>query len=224
MQKLAHGVHKFQQEVFGAHRELFTKLAEKQAPHTLFITCSDSRISPNLLTQTAPGEIFILRNAGNIVPSYGGQIGGEAATIEFAVAGLGLEHIVVCGHSNCGAMKALLEPETVRDLPAMRSWLANAEVTRRVVAENYPDRCGDDLLNVVTQENVLAQLESLRTHPAVASRIAAGTLHLHGWVYKIPTGEVFAYDPAEGQFRPLAEAPVVSIKARYFGSPDAIGT
>jgi carbonic anhydrase len=224
MQKLAKGVHKFQQEAFGAHQELFTKLAEKQSPHTLFITCSDSRISPNLMTQTAPGEIFILRNAGNIIPTYGGHVGGEAATIEFAVAGLGLEHIVVCGHSNCGAMKALLAPDTLKDLPAMKSWLGNAEVTRRIVTENYPDRTGDDLLNVVTQENVLAQLESLRTHPAVASRVARGQLHLHGWVYKIPTGEVYAYDPVEGQFRPLADAAVAETRARYFGNPDAMGT
>jgi carbonic anhydrase len=224
MQKLAKGVHKFQQEAFGAHKELFSKLADNQTPHTLFITCSDSRISPNLITQTAPGEIFILRNAGNIVPSYAGQIGGEAATIEFAVAGLGIEHIVVCGHSSCGAMKALLAPEMLSELPAMKTWLANAEVTRRVVAENYPDRTGDDLLNVVTQENVLAQLESLKTHPAVASRIARGKLHLHGWVYKIPTGEVFAFDPVEGQFSPLTDAPIAAIRPRYFGNPNAIGT
>lgn len=221
MQTLINGVHKFQQEAFGTHQELFTRLAEKQTPHTLFITCSDSRINPNLVTQTAPGEIFILRNAGNIVPSYSGHVGGEAATIEFAVAGLGVEHIVVCGHSNCGAMKALLAPDMVRNLPAMKLWLANAEVTRRIAADNYSDRSGDDLLNVVTQENVLAQLESLRTHPTVASKIAAGTLHLHGWVYKLPTGEVFAFDPVQGQFRPLAEAAVVAVKARYFGNPDA---
>ena len=110
MQKLIHGLHHFQTALFGSQRELFERLAEGQSPEVLFITCSDSRINPNLLTQTEPGELFILRNAGNIVPPYGAVQGGEAATIEFAVAGLGVKDIIVCGHSHCGAMKGLLEP------------------------------------------------------------------------------------------------------------------
>ncbi len=130
MKKLIQGVHKFQQEVFGTHQELFARLATSQTPHTLFITCSDSRINPNMLTQAKPGEIFILRNAGNIVPNYTDLVGGEAATIEFAVAGLGIEHIVVCGHSNCGAIKAVLNPELSRNLPALTKWLGHAETTR----------------------------------------------------------------------------------------------
>ena len=205
MHKLADGVHKFQREVFGHHRELFARLADGQAPHTLFITCSDSRISPNLLTQTAPGEIFILRNAGNIVPSWGAPVGGEAATIEYAVGALGVQHIVICGHSGCGAMKAVLEPESLETLPAVKQWLAHAETTRRIITENYPGRGPEELLNIATQENVLAQLENLRTHPSVAARVAKGAIALHGWVYKIGTGEVYAYDADEGQFRPLAE-------------------
>lgn len=205
MHKLAQGVHKFQREVFGDHEALFQKLADGQAPHTLFITCSDSRINPNLLTQTAPGEIFIIRNAGNIVPSWGAPVGGEAATIEYALAALGVEHIVVCGHSGCGAMKAVVDPSTTENLPAVRQWLAHAETTRRILAENYPDTPQEELISIATQENVLSQLENLRTHPSVAVKIAKGKLALHGWVYKIATGEVFAYDREEGQFRPLAE-------------------
>ena len=167
MKKLNQGVHKFQQDVFGTHKKLFTKLAETQTPHTLFITCSDSRINPNMLTQSEPGEIFILRNAGNIVPNYSIVSGGEAATIEFALAGLGIEHIVVCGHSNCGAMKAVLNPELARNLPALKKWLIHAETTKKLLNEIYTSRTEDEHLNIAIQENVLLQLENLRTHPAL---------------------------------------------------------
>lgn len=209
----------------GRRRDLFARLADGQSPHTLFITCSDSRISPNLLTQTEPGEIFILRNAGNLVPPYGTPC-GEAATIEFAVAGLNVEHIVVCGHTGCGAMKAVLEPDTVDDLPAMRAWIRHAEVTRRIVAENYGGRSPDELLNLAIQENVLAQLEALRTHPVVAARLARGTLSLHGWVYKIPTGQVYVFDAQEEQFRPISTdgaADVAPRGRRSFVDLDAVG-
>jgi carbonic anhydrase len=180
-------------------------LAKGQNPETLFITCSDSRIDPTLLTRANPGDLFILRNAGNIIPAHGAGTGGEAATIEFAVAALGVKHIIVCGHSHCGAMKGLLQPEQVASLPAVSSWLSHAESTRRIVRENYGHLDGDRLLTATVEENVLVQLENVRTLPAVASRLVQGDLHLHGWVYKIETGEVFAYDLASGQFVPLAE-------------------
>ncbi|WP_051133986.1 carbonic anhydrase [Methylocystis sp. ATCC 49242] len=207
MQRLIQGLHHFQNAVFGSQRELFERLAKGQAPETLFITCSDSRIDPNLLTQTVPGELFIMRNAGNLVPPYGASQGGEAATIEFAVAGLGVKEIVVCGHSHCGAMKGLLDPPPAKDFPALTQWLGHAESTRRVVRDKYADREGASLINITIQENVLAQLENLRTHPVVASGLAQGKLKLHGWVYKIETGEVFGYDPESGQFRLLTEQP-----------------
>lgn len=207
MQKLIEGLHHFQTTVFGTQQELFERLAHGQSPETLFITCSDSRINPNLLTQTQPGELFILRNAGNIVPPYGAGSGGEAATIEFAVAGLNVKDIILCGHSHCGAMQGLLKPPSREDFPALSQWLTHAELTRRVVQEAYPDRDGPDRLNVTIQENVLAQMENLRTHPVVASGLARGTLKLHGWVYKIETGEVFAYQPGSGQFEVLGPAP-----------------
>jgi carbonic anhydrase len=205
VQKLLQGIHQFQNNVFGSRRELFQRLAEGQQPEALFITCSDSRINPNLLTQTEPGELFILRNAGNIVPSHGAANGGEGATVEFAVAALGVRDVIVCGHSHCGAMKGLLHPEHLDDLPAVAAWLAHAEATRRILRAKYAGRPADDLLAAAVEENVLVQLENLRTHPAIAAGLARRTLRLHGWVYRIETGEVLAHDPGRGQFVPLMD-------------------
>ncbi len=205
MQKLIQGVHKFQCESFVPLKDLFQQLAKGQNPETLFITCSDSRIDPMLLTKTQPGDLFILRNAGNIVPPHGAGNGGEAATIEFAVAALGVKDIVICGHSHCGAMKGLLQPDLVAPLPSVSAWLSHAETTRRIMSDNYGHLSGDPLLTAAIEENVLVQLENLRTLPAVASRLVRGDLHLHGWVYKIETGEVFAYDVNSGQFIKLDE-------------------
>jgi carbonic anhydrase len=205
VQKLIQGIHHFQENDFRPLQGLFEQLAKEQNPESLFITCSDSRIDPNLLTRSRPGDLFILRNAGNIIPPYGAANGGEAATIEFAVAYLGVMEIIVCGHSHCGAMKGLLQPEQIAALPAVSGWLSHAETTRRIVKDNYGHLDGDRLVTATVEENVLVQLENLRTHPAVASRLARGDLHLHGWVYKIETGEVFAYDRESGQFLPVAE-------------------
>lgn len=200
MQKLISGIHQFQSNIFTSQRELFERLAKGQAPETLFITCSDSRINPNLVTQTEPGDLFILRNAGNIVPPHGAATGGEEATIEFAVAGLGVKDIVLCGHSHCGAIKGLLDLDSLNKLPAVKTWLGHAEATRRIIQEKYADRTGTPLLTTAVEENVLVQLENLRTHPAVAARLSTGKLKLHGWVYKIETGEIFSYDPQSHQF------------------------
>lgn len=205
MQKLIQGIHQFQEENFRPLQGLFEQLSKGQNPETLFITCSDSRIDPNMLTRSQPGDLFILRNAGNIVPSHGAANGGEAATIEFAVAALGVKDIIICGHSHCGAMKGLLQPEMVASLPAVSSWLTHAETTRRIVRDNYKHLDGDRLVTATVEENVLVQLENLRTLPAVASRLVKGDLHLHGWVYKIETGEVFAYDFTNGQFVSVGE-------------------
>ncbi len=216
MQKLVEGVHKFQNEVFGQQAELFARLAKGQSPPTLFITCSDSRINPNLITQSEPGDLFILRNAGNIVPSWSSEGSAESAAVEFALVGLGIQDVIVCGHSMCGAMKGLLDLPSLEKLPSLKSWLRHCEAARRIVLENYANRSPEQLLNVMIQENVLAQLDQLRTHPAVASRLAAGTVRLHGWVYKIETGEVFAYDPEQRQFKPLSALamPAIAVKPR----------
>lgn len=208
MQKLVEGLHKFNTEVCKSHKDLFRSLAGGQNPEALFITCSDSRINPNLITQTQPGDLFILRNAGNIVPSYGSGAasGGEAATIEFAVASLGVKHIIVCGHTLCGAMRGLLDPSGLDDTPAVKSWLQNAEMTRRLVLENYPNVEGQARLTLTAEENVLSQIENLRTHPSVRARLARGELSLYAWVYKVETGEVFQYEHENGQFMHMVGA------------------
>ncbi len=205
MQRVLRGVHHFQKENFRSLHKLFEELAERQNPDTLFVTCSDSRIDPNLLTRSKPGDLFILRNAGNIVPTHGSFQGGEAATIEYAVSALQVKDIIICGHSNCGAMMGLLEPERVAKLPAVSSWLNHAETTRRIVMDNYADLKQEDLLAITIKENVLVQLENLRTLPSVASRLVRGDLRVHGWVYEIETGEVLAFDVEQGQFVAIAE-------------------
>jgi len=200
MQKLIAGLHQFQAQTFSSQRELFERLAKGQSPEALFITCSDSRINPNLITQTQPGDLFILRNAGNLIPPHGAANGGEGATIEYAVDALGVKDIIVCGHSHCGAMHGLLKPEALANLPTVAAWLSHAEATRRIIQGNYPHLEGIDQLTAAIEENVLVQLENLRTLPSVAAKLAKGDLHLHGWVYQIETGQVFTYDARDGQF------------------------
>ncbi len=203
MKRLIQGLHEFQTTYFSTHRELFELLSQGQHPKFLFITCSDSRIDPNLITQTEPGEMFIIRNAGNIIPPYGATNGGEGAAVEYAVHALGIEEIIVCGHSHCGAMKGLLKIEKLEDeMPAVYQWLKHAEATRRIMREHYQGYEGEDLLNASIQENVLTQLENLRTYPVVQSRLKAGKMHLHAWVYEIETGDVLEYSALQGQFLP----------------------
>lgn len=203
MKRLIQGLHEFQTTYFNDHRELFELLSQGQQPRVLFITCSDSRIDPNLLTQTEPGEMFIIRNAGNIIPPYGATNGGEGATVEYAVHALGVQDIIVCGHSHCGAMKGLLKIDKLADeMPVVYEWLKHAEATRRTIKEHYQHYEGEELLNVATEENVLTQLDNLRTYPVIHSRLKSGQLQLHGWVYEIETGEVFTYDPMKEQFVP----------------------
>lgn len=204
MQKLVEGIHQFQKDIFGSKQGLFEGLVDGQQPLALFITCSDSRINPNLLTQTEPGELFILRNAGNIVPPYGAVEGGESATIEYAVSVLGVKDIVICGHSHCGAMGGLLDQSQLAKLPAVRAWLGHAESTHRIIEENYAHITEPKArLTATVEENVLVQLEHLRTHPTVAAALGRNALNLHGWVYKFETGQVFGYHPADGQFTPI---------------------
>lgn len=219
LQQLVAGVHHFQSQVFRSQRDLFERLSQGQNPEVLFITCSDSRIDPNLVTHTDPGDLFVLRNAGNIVPAYGASNGGETATIEFAVDGLKVTDIVVCGHSHCGAMKGLLHPEYVSEMPAVASWLKHAETTRRIVKSKYAALSGEDLLQATVEENVLSQIENLQTHPAVAVALAGDKLKLHAWVYDIASGEVHAFDPEQEQFaavgsiRPQGVPEPIRIKA-----------
>lgn len=203
MKRLIEGLHQFQTSYFSSHRELFELLSHGQHPRILFITCSDSRIDPNLITQAEPGDMFIIRNAGNIIPAYGATNGGEGAAVEYAVHALGIQEIIVCGHSHCGAMKGLLQLSKLEDeMPAVYEWLKHAEATRRTIKENYQGYEGETLLNVTIEENVLTQLENLRTYPVIHSKLHSGQMRLHAWVYHIETGAVLEYDPVQGQYVP----------------------
>jgi carbonic anhydrase len=214
MERIIEGVKKFQQKIYQEHQELFHQLATAQNPEVLFITCADSRVVPDLITQTKPGDLFICRNAGNMVPPYGEVHGGVSATIEYAVLVLGIKHIIVCGHTDCGAMKGVLYPDKVASLPTVKTWLNHGELARRIVSEHYPDLSEHEKLAALTEENVVAQLEHLRTHPSVASRVAAGEMYLHGWVYDIGHGKVRAWDPTTHAFVPIEEYSISSVKPR----------
>lgn len=195
MRKLIKGLRDFKTNYFSTHLELFEQLAHGQKPRVLFITCSDSRIDPNLITQTEVGELFVIRNAGNIIPPYGAARGGEAASVEYAIHALGVEQIVVCGHSHCGAMKGLLQLNKLQEeMPLVYDWLKQAEATRRLVRENYSDYHGEELLEITIAENVLTQIDNLKTYPVIHSKLYQGKLKIYGWIYHLETGEVLAYD------------------------------
>lgn len=207
MEKLITGIHRFQRDVFSVRRDFFDRLVGGQRPQALFITCSDSRIVPDLICQADPGDLFVLRNAGNIIPPYApGASSAEAATIEYALKGLEIRDIIVCGHTHCGAMQAVLHPEATAEMPRVRQWLGNADAGAEIVSACYSHLGPEARLKVLVQENVLNQVENLRTHPCVASGLAAGDLKLHAWVYKMETGQVFCFNPETEQYMELLEA------------------
>jgi carbonic anhydrase len=205
LQHLLDGVDEFTHHVFPRDKELFRSLAHNQAPHTLFIACADSRVSPELITQTRPGELFVCRNIGNIVPAYGEMLGGVSAVVEFAVLALNVRQIVLCGHTDCGAMKGLASgAEATAEMPTVQAWLRNAQAARSVVLTRGLNE--DQIVQALVEENVRLQLTHLRTHPAVAARIAQGRLALQGWVYDIGHGKISVFDDAHGHFQTLGEA------------------
>lgn len=211
MRRLVEGVEQFQNNEFPKQREVFAGLDAGQSPETLFITCSDSRIVPNLITQTEPGELFIIRNAGNVVPPYDAKRStGESATIEYAVTALGVSHIVVCGHSQCGAMKGLLDPKAVSALPQMADWLRRVDENTKNITVNLEEdednSEGSAHLLWAIRRNVIVQMSNLYTHPSVVQALAEGKVRIWGWVYHIASGEVEVYDPLSERFLPL-EAP-----------------
>ncbi|MSU56788.1 MAG: carbonic anhydrase [Pedosphaera sp.] len=210
MQRLIAGAHKFRKDEFGRYRALFRRLSQEgQNPHTLFITCSDSRVLAELITQSKPGDLFVVKNVGNIVPpaSAIGSTNSTAAAIEFAVEVLRVHDLVVCGHSQCGAMEALLRPRaTGPALPHLDEWLRLAEPVRRILQTEYRHLTDENERSIAAaQENVLFALENLHSYPCVQERLADGSLHIHGWFFKIATAELFAYDPETNQFAPLAD-------------------
>ena len=204
MSKLVRGIHHFETKVFARKRELFERLATKgQAPETLFITCSDSRVVPNLITSSDPGELFIVRNVGNQVgpPDLPGS---TSAALEYAIHVLNVEDIIVCGHTQCGAMQAILDPARLESLPYVKRWLRASERVREIIDTRYGSfENPEDRVTAAVQENVLVALENLRAFPFVQERLAAGKLTVSGWVYDIATGKVNAYDPDQDEFLPI---------------------
>jgi carbonic anhydrase len=201
--KLLRGVQSFSTHVFPKERATYERvMREGQSPHTLFITCADSRIEPSNITQSKPGEIFVSRNIGNLIPPYGEMMGGISAVIEYAVASLEVKQIVICGHSDCGAMKALLNPSQIANLPTVRSWLRNAAAALSITEALQGTDNPATVLNSLIQQNVLLQLNHLRTHPSIAGRLALGSICIAGWVYDIGHGTVSIYNESTAKFEP----------------------
>ncbi len=219
MQNLLNGFRRFQTEVFPKEKDLFHSLAQGQKPEALFITCADSRVVPTLITQSRPGDLFLCRTVGNQIPPHGvGSDSGIASSIEYGLQALGIRHIIVCGHSDCGAMKAVLHPENTAALPATAHWLRHAAAAQSVIHENYYQISEQTLLDLLTKENILAQINNLKTHPSVAARLARGELMIHGWMYNIERGEITNYDRKKDEFVPLdgqSEAPIQSVPLRF---------
>jgi carbonic anhydrase len=210
MEQLIAGVHKFRSDQFGNYRKLFRKLSQEgQNPHTLFITCSDSRVLAELITQSKPGDLFVVKNVGNIIPpaSATGSTNSTAAAIEFAVETLRVSDIVICGHSQCGAMSALLgENPATKSMPHLREWLSLAASVLETMRSQYIHLTRlDERMDAAAAENVLYALENLHSYPCVQDRLMDGTLRLHGWFFQIATAELFAYDPELLQFQPLVQ-------------------
>ena len=207
MTKLIDGYLRFRREVFPQWKDHFHLLAESQSPKILFITCADSRVVPSLIFQSEPGDMFLCRNAGNVVPPAGERAGGVSATIEYAVEVLRVEEIIICGHSDCGAVRAAMQPERMRDLPLVRPWMAYVAAAQANAASLLePSGLGPDAeFHDLVCANVLGQLANLRTQPAVAAGLAAGTLSVHGWYYDILSGAVEVHLPQQRRFIPLEE-------------------
>ncbi len=203
LQKLLDGIVQFKREDFEQHRELFQNLGSAQKPHTLFIACSDSRVDPNLITKTLPGELFIIRNIANLVPPYRetAEFVATTAAIEYAVAFLEVEHIIVCGHSNCGGCNACLKPpEYLESIPHTRKWLELAHPVRDRVLQALGENDPAAREWMMEQENVVEQLKHLLTYPYIREKVKAKKLTLDGWHYIIETGEIFRYDCKEARF------------------------
>lgn len=202
LENLKAGVRRFRSEVYPQRAEMYARAATgTQRPHTLFVACADARVDPIELTQSAPGEVFVLRNIGNMVPAYEEVPEGSSAVIEYAVTSLKVRHIVICGHTDCGAMKALLQPESVQPMPTVTSWLTNARAALTVAETLHkkaePQR---ELIATLTEQNVLLQLQHLKTHPSVAGAMAMGELTVSGWVYDIGHGQVSIAEDGQRMF------------------------
>jgi carbonic anhydrase len=212
MRRVLEGLTLFQSLAYPKHKELFERLAKNQTPQAVFIACSDSRVVPNLMVQAEPGDLFIIRNAGNIVPPAGSSYGGTTASLEYAIVALGIRDVILCGHSNCGAMKGVLHPETLERMPAVRQWVSYADSARRAAVEAHPGADDETLLEHVVDYNVIAQIRNILTFPFVRPLVDKGELELYGWVYDIATGYVKGVDASGRRF--------VTLGGDEKGSPD----
>ena len=203
MKKVLEGLTLFQSLAYPRHKELFEHLAKNQTPQAVFIACSDSRVVPNLMVQAEPGDLFIIRNAGNIVPPAGSVYGGTIASLEYAIFGLGIRDVILCGHSNCGAMKGVLHPEKLDELPAVREWVRFAEPARRAVADAHPDAGDDETLDLAVDYNVICQVRNILTYRRIRPLVERNELELYGWVYDIATGRVKGLDATGRRFVPI---------------------
>lgn len=221
------GVARFQGDVFPQQQKLFQALArDGQKPKTLMISCADSRVVPELITQSGPGELFVCRNAGNIVPPFAMKNGGVSSAVEYAVVALGVSDIIVCGHSDCGAMKAFFNPEALETMPNVKAWLAHAEPAHEVVRTCCGHMGADEQVQALALENIRIQLVHLQNHPSVAAGLAAGRLSLHGWFFDIESGRILALDH-DGDFRtfdPTEPLPIaLRARRRTNAAPGAAG-
>ena len=217
MKKLVKGIVEFRQKSLPNYQETFARLALGQSPDTLFIACSDSRVAVNVFASTNPGDLFVVRNVGNLIPCCGedghsSADESEAAAIEFALINLNVVDIIVCGHSECGAMHALLHGREKVNAPNLRAWLRHGEPSLK----DLPTTNAGELsrANLLSQRNVLQQLEHLRSYPVVRERIAAGKLSLHAWWFELKTASVYAYEQDAGKFVMIDEAQAARILER----------
>jgi len=190
--RLKAGVRGFRRDVYPERKQTYIRaVSEPQRPLALFVTCADSRIDPETITQTGPGDLFVLRNIGNMIPAYGEMLGGVSAVVEYAVSALKVRHIVICGHSDCGAMAALMQPDAMAEMPAVKNWMTNAAAALSVAKSLVKNgETPADFARRLTEENVLLQMQHLRTHPSVAGAMAREELTISGWIYDIGRGEV----------------------------------
>lgn len=207
MKRLLDGYARFRREVFPKMKDRFQALADRQHPEALMITCADSRIVPNLILQTEPGDLFVCRSVGNVVPPHGQMAGGASATIEYAVEILEVPHVIVCGHSDCGAIKAMADRRDLGRLPLTSRWLGYVEPAWRFLDGGIPSD-PRALVRALIHANVVAQLENLKTHPAVARALAHKKVEVHGWYYDIATGTIEAYDQQQRKFVALEDTPL----------------
>lgn len=206
MDRLYKGIYRFQRSYFKKEEEFFKRLSRDQNPEVLFITCADARVDPNLVTQSKPGDLFIVRNVGNIIPPYDAirDKNSVAAAIEFAVLELRVADIIICGHSNCGAIQTLFQEERdLKDMPHLRDWIRIALPVKEIMDKHYAHVSLDFRNRIAEKENILAQLRNIQTYPFVVKALEEGKLFLHGWYYDIGTGNISSYNPVTDTFETI---------------------